>query len=59
MERRVKRRIASLGSIMSLVRGREERGVVEGQEVGGCVAPLTFTAHHTSSQVSEEEQEQV
>jgi len=33
--------------------------MVEGQEVGGCVAPLIVTAHHTVSQVSEEEQEQV
>ncbi len=33
--------------------------MVEGQEAGGCVAPITVTAHHTVSQVSEEEQEQV
>jgi hypothetical protein len=25
--------------------------MVEGQEAGGCVASITVTAHHTSSQV--------
>jgi hypothetical protein len=45
---------------MSLVRGGAERVVVEWQEAGGCVdPPLTVTTHHTISQISEEEQEQV